>query len=73
MKKFNDSNEYISHLKVIFERPNENIFVVDCDLGENNKNYLNSINGHDVIIFQDFQLSDDANLEDTITISNDEF
>ena len=63
----------MTQFKVIFERANENIFIIDCELGENNQNHLESINGHDVLLYQGFELSDDVCPEDTKTIGDAEF
>ena len=72
-QKFDDSNEYMTQYKVIFERANENIFIVDCEMGDNNQTYYESINDHDILLYQGFEVSNDVYPEDTKIIDNTEF
>ena len=72
-QKFNHSNECMTQYKVIFERANENIFIVDCDMGDNTQTYHELINNHDVLLYQGFQISNGVYPEDVKTIRDKEY
>ena len=72
-KKF-DAN-FMSQFKVIFARARERIFIVDCELGENNQDHLDESvnNGHGVLIYQGFQHSDNTPLPEIKIVGSSKF
>ena len=73
-QKFDNSNSFMTDPKVVFERTNDKIFIVDCPLGEDIDTLAGLINSsHDVIIFHEFEYSGDQVLDDKKIYHNVEY
>ena len=59
--------------RVVFEKANNSIFIVDCDLHEDNDDHLDSINSHKVLIYHAYNYGNGSAPEETKVIGNSKF
>ena len=60
--------------KVVFERTNNKVYIVDCALGEDNNTLAERINSnHDVIIFYEYEYSGNQILDEKKTYQTVEY
>ena len=73
-KKFDESDNFMTDPKVVFEKTNDKIFTVDCSLGEENNTLEGRINAnHEVIIFHEYKYSGNQVLDEKKTYQNVEY
>ena len=57
---------------VVFEKAKDRIFIIDCEIGDDNEDHLNTIDSHDVLLYHGYYMDGTA-LEEIKIINNTEF
>ena len=71
-EKFNKSNSFMTDPNVVFEKAKKRIFIIDCELGDDNEDHLNTIGSHDVLLYHRYYMDGSA-LQETKIINNIKF
>ena len=71
-KKFDQSNSFMADPNVVFEKAKDRIFIIDCEIGDDNEDHLNTIDSHDVLLYHGYYMDGTA-LEEIKIINNIEF